>query len=136
PYFEGERTPNRPDATATFFGMTLASTTRENVARAAIEGMLCALTDGLDAVTRLGVSAERILLIGGAAQNPAVQQIAARVFQVPIDGPEPGEYVAAGAARQAGWALTGELPAWSTPVQTHFESDFDAEVIAHYRARG
>ena len=28
PYFEGERTPNLPDATATLFGMTLASTTR------------------------------------------------------------------------------------------------------------
>ncbi|MGO1745762.1 MAG: FGGY family carbohydrate kinase, partial [Microbacterium gubbeenense] len=35
PWFEGERTPNRPDATATLFGMTLASTTRENLARSA-----------------------------------------------------------------------------------------------------
>lgn len=29
PYFEGERTPNLPDATASLSGMTLASTTRE-----------------------------------------------------------------------------------------------------------
>ena len=55
PYFEGERTPNLPDATATLFGMTLASTTRENLARAAIEGMLCGLADGLDAVRGVGV---------------------------------------------------------------------------------
>ncbi|WP_313357847.1 FGGY-family carbohydrate kinase, partial [Microbacterium sp.] len=41
PWFEGERTPNLPDATASLFGMTLASTTRENLARAAIEGVLC-----------------------------------------------------------------------------------------------
>ena len=116
PYFEGERTPNLPDATATLFGMTLASTTRPNLARAAVEGMLSALADGLAAVADQGVVARRVLLIGGAAQNPAVQQIAAQVFDVPVDVPLPGEYVAAGAARQAGWALTGELPAWSTEI--------------------
>ena len=116
--------------------MTLASTTRESLARAAVEGMLCALADGLGAVTRLGVSAERILLIGGAAQNAAVQQVARRVFEVPVDIPEPGEYVAAGAARQAAWALTGTLPAWSTSIQSHLEPDFDPAVIANYRARG
>ena len=72
PYFEGERTPNLPDATASLFGMTLASTTRPNLARAAIEGMLCGLADGLDAIRAQGVEAHRILLIGGAAQNEAV----------------------------------------------------------------
>ena len=136
PYFEGERTPNLPDATATLFGMTIASTTREHLARAAVEGMLCALADGLAAVTALGVTAQRVLLIGGAAQNPAVQQIAGRVFDVPVDVPEPGEYVAAGAARQAGWALTGNLPAWSTAIAVHVESDFDPQVVQRYRERG
>jgi xylulokinase len=96
--------------------------------------MLCALADGLNAVTRLGVTAERILLIGGAAQNPAVQHIATRVFPVPVDVPEPGEYVAAGAARQAGWALTGTLPEWSTPIAAHFESNYDPAVIGAYRS--
>jgi xylulokinase len=77
--------------------MTLSSTSRPNLARAAIEGMLCGLADGLDAVRRLGVAAARILLIGGAAQNPAVQTIAAQVFDAPVVVPEPGEYVALGA---------------------------------------
>ena len=54
PYFEGERTPNLPDATASLTGMTLASTTRENLARAAVEGMLCGLADGLDAIGAAG----------------------------------------------------------------------------------
>jgi len=112
PYFEGERTPNLPDATATLFGMTLASTTRENLARAAIEGMLCGLADGLDAVRRLGVTANRVLLVGGAAANPAVAQIAAEVFDAPVEVPEPGEYVALGAGVQAAWALTGSRPDW------------------------
>ena len=46
PYFEGERTPNLPDATASLSGMTLASTSRENLARAAVEGMLPAWAPG------------------------------------------------------------------------------------------
>jgi xylulokinase len=135
PYFEGERTPNLPDATATLFGLTLASTTRPNLARAAIEGMLSALADGLRAVTDLGVEATRILLIGGAAQNSAVQQIAAQVFGLPVDVPLPGEYVAAGAARQAGWALTGELPAWSTEIAASLPADTSAVIAEQYAAR-
>jgi Sugar (pentulose and hexulose) kinases len=119
PYFEGERTPNLPNATASLTGMTLASTTRENLARAAIEGLLCGLADGLDALTNRGVEAVRVVLIGGAAQNPAIAAIAAQVFDLPVDVPEPGEYVAAGAAVQAAWALTGERPHWTVPlVQT------------------
>jgi len=112
PYFEGERTPNLPDATATLFGMTLASTTRENLARAAIEGMLCGLADGLDAVRRNGVTANRALLIGGAARSTAVSRISSEVFDVGVEVPEPGEYVALGAAAQAAWALTGSRPEW------------------------
>jgi xylulokinase len=135
PYFEGERTPNLPDATATLFGMTLANTTRPALARAAVEGMLCALAEGLAAVTSAGVEARRILLIGGAAQNPAVQRIAADVFAVTVDIPEPGEYVAAGAARQAGWALTGELPGWSTPTATSLEPRGVAVIAEQYAAR-
>ena len=112
PWFEGERTPNRPDATATLSGMTLASTTRENLARAAIEGVLKGLAFGLDAMREHGVTAERVLLIGGAAQSPAVSAIAAEIFDAPVVVPEPGEYVAQGAAVQAAWALTGIRPAW------------------------
>jgi xylulokinase len=113
PYFEGERTPNLPNATATLSGLTLASTSRENLARAAIEGMLCGLADGLDAVLAQGVTARRLLLIGGAAQNPAVSGIAAQVFDVPVVVPEPAEYVAFGAAVQAAWALSGSRPKWT-----------------------
>jgi xylulokinase len=123
PYFEGERTPNLPDATATLTGLTLASTTRPNLARAAIEGMLCGLADGLDAVRAQGVVATRLLLIGGAAQNPAVSAIAAQVFDVPVVVPEPAEYVAAGAAVQAAWALTGTRPTW--PIATAAEPPVD-----------
>jgi xylulokinase len=134
PYLEGERTPNLPDATGTLFGMTLASTTRPNLARAAIEGMLCGLADGLDAVRSQGVEATRLLLIGGAAQNPAVSSIAAQVFEVPVVVPEPGEYVAAGAAAQAAWAVTGERPNWAIAVHAEPAVDFRPVIREQYRA--
>jgi xylulokinase len=134
PWFAGERTPNRPDATATLSGMTLASTTRSNLARAAIEGMLCGLADGLDAVRAQGVVAERILLIGGAAQNSAVQAIAAQVFDVPVVVPEPGEYVALGAATQAAWALTGVRPSWPVPLAAAPAPDYRPVIRQQYAA--
>lgn len=101
PYFEGERTPNLPDATASLSGMTLASTTRENLARAAVEGMLRGLGAGLDALRDLGIPLERALMIGGGAQSEAVRRIAPEILGLPVEVPEPGEYVALGAARQA-----------------------------------
>ncbi|TQJ29833.1 xylulokinase [Microbacterium sp. SLBN-146] len=105
PYFEGERTPNLPDATASLTGMTLASTTRENLARAAVEGMLSGLGAGLEALRALGVPLERALLIGGGAQSEAVRRIAPLVLGLPVELPQPGEYVALGAARQAAAVL-------------------------------
>ncbi|CAN5417210.1 xylulokinase [soil metagenome] len=134
PYFEGERTPNLPDATATLFGMTLASTTRENLARAAVEGLLCGLADGFDALRANGVTARRILLIGGAAQNPAVAAVAAQVFEIPVVVPQPGEYVARGAALQAAWALTGARPEWVVPVVAEPAVDFRAVIREQYAA--
>lgn len=132
PYFEGERTPNLPDATASLSGLTLASTTRENLARAFIEGMLCGLADGLDAITRLGVPAERLVLVGGAARNPAVSAIAAQVFGLPVEVPEPGEYVARGAAVQAAWAVTGARPQWNVATAARVPADPRPAVRAAY----
>ncbi len=134
PYFEGERTPNRPDATARLVGMTIASTTRANLARAAIEGMLCGLADGLAAILRLGVQVDRLLLIGGAAQNPAVAAVAAQIFAEQVVLPEPGEYVAAGAAVQAAWALTGARPTWPVGIVAAPRPDHRPEILEAYRA--
>ena len=124
PYFEGERTPNLPDAKASLHGLTNASTTRENLARAAHEGMLSGLSAGLDALHAAGVRERRLLLIGGAADSPAVQTIAAQVFDAPVVVPAAVEYVAEGAAVQAAWVLTGERPHWqvdliATPLPDH-----------------
>jgi len=114
PYLEGERTPNLPDATGALHGLRLANATPAHQARAAVEGMLCGLADALDALVAQGVRVERILLIGGGARSAAVRAIAPTVFGRPVLVPEPGEYVADGAARQAAWTLAGGdgPPAW------------------------
>jgi len=106
PYFVGERTPDLPDATATLSGMTLASTTRENLARAAVEGMLRGLSAGLDALRGLEVPLERVLLIGGGARSEAVRELASDALRLPVTVPPAQEYVAIGAARQAAATLT------------------------------
>ena len=64
PYFDGERTPNRPDATASLTGLTLHNTTKENLARAFVEGLLCSQRDCLELIRSLGAEINRILLIG------------------------------------------------------------------------
>lgn len=136
PYFEGERTPNLPGATARLSGMTLASTNREGLARAAIEGMLCGLADGFDAIRAHGIVADRVLLIGGAARNPAVSAIAAQVFDAPIVVPAAREYVAAGAAAQAAWALIGSRPSWPVAITAQQPRDPQPIIRRQYAAAG
>ena len=132
PYFEGERTPNLPHAKASLHGMSIASTTRENLARAAIEGMLCGLNAGLQALSALGIEGKRLLLVGGAAQNAAVHEVAKTVFNLPIEIPVPGEYVADGAAVQAAWALTGDRPEWPIEISAKYEPANNPEVMRAY----
>jgi xylulokinase len=133
PYFEGERTPNLPHATAELVGLTLANNTRENIARAAIEGMLCGLNAGLEALAEAGVACSRIFLVGGAAANPAVQVVAGEIFGVPVVIAEPGEYVANGAARQAAQLILGTAPAWNIATIGTVSSPQATKVIENYR---
>ena len=112
PYLAGERTPNLPDATGSLLGMTMENATPANVARAAVEGILCGLADALDALAAQGARIDTVRMVGGAAASPAVREIAASVLGVPVLLPAPGEYVADGAARQAAWVLRGTMPRW------------------------
>ncbi len=101
PYFDGERTPNRPDASGAISGLR-TGTTREQLARAAIEGVVCGLLDGLDALTRAGVRADGdIVLVGGGAQSAAYERVVADLSGRPVVVPDASEHVAAGACAQA-----------------------------------
>jgi xylulokinase len=132
PYFEGERTPNRPTATGVFAGMNLNNSNQEDIARAMVEGMLAGLADAVDALVALGVGVNRILLIGGAAKNPAVPVIASALFGREVLVPPAGEYVANGAAKQAAWALLGEMPTWDLGEVIHHNSAATPEVMSRY----
>ena len=136
PYFEGERTPNRPDATGVLSGMTIENSTRENIARAMVEGMLAGLADAVHSLEKLGVEVKRILLVGGAAKNPAVAPIASALFGREVLLPPAGEYVADGAAKQAAWALLGGglPPQWNLGEVESYSSNPTPEVLVKYRA--
>jgi xylulokinase len=136
PYLEGERTPNRPLSTGSLHGLTLTSLTPAYLARAAVEGMLCALADGLDAVLAQApeVRLNRVTLVGGGARSVAVREIAPTIFGVPVVVPPPSEYVADGAARQAAWVASGtaEPPQWTLAGSQVFEADAVPSVRARY----
>ena len=105
PYFEGERTPNLPDATAELRGMTLANSDRAHVARATVEGLLTLMRFALDAMRAQGAPIEKVLLVGGGAKSTAVQALASQFLDAEVELPAPGEYVALGAAKQAARVL-------------------------------
>jgi xylulokinase len=122
PYLDGERTPNRPNANGVLRGLTTSNATPENLARAAVEAVLCSLADAVDCLRPCGITPGRILLTGGAAKSRAVREIAPAIFGLPVAIPEPAEYVALGAARQAAWALAvaDAPPGWpAAPAAVH-----------------
>lgn len=134
PYFEGERTPDRPAATGALHGLRLATATPEHLARATVEGLLCGLADAVDALVTQGVDVRRVLLIGGGARSEAVRRIAPALLGRPVLVPPPGEYVANGAARQAAWVLAGgdAPPDWALDGVQRYEADPQPQVRARY----
>ena len=136
PFLNGERTPNRPDATGALHGVRLTNTTPGHLARAAVEGLLCGLADGIDRLREHGVRTERVVLVGGGARSPAVRAIAPAIFGMPVAVPEPGEYVADGAARQAAWALSGSAapPDWPRPPAVEYSAEPVPSIRERYAA--
>lgn len=134
PYLEGERTPDRPSATGALTGLTLRNSTPEDIARAMIEGMLCGLVDAVSQLETQGVAVSRILIIGGAAKNPAIAPIASSLFGKPVYLPRDGEYVADGAAFQIAWTLIGERPQWQNSEMKKVESLADPSIMERYLA--
>ncbi len=111
PYLVGERTPNRPNATGTLEGIR-SDVSRELLARAAFEGVVCSLLEGLDALEAAGVPTRtgRLVLLGGGARSSAYRQILATLASRPVTIPYDNEIVSAGAAVQAAVLATGSGP--------------------------
>lgn len=128
PYLEGETTPDLPHTAGSLHGLRRESMKPDFVARAAFEGMLCGLADALDVLRRRGVrvggeGGGRVFLLGQAAALPAVRAAAPGILGAQVVVPEPADYAAIGAARQAAWALAGggAPPQWPAPACEVFE---------------
>ena len=109
PYFAGERTPNRPAATGVVSGLR-PDVSRADFARAAYEGVVFGLLDGLDALRREAVGPAphgRTILVGGGARSPAYRRIVADLSGLPITIADGDEHVAMGACVQAAAVLHG-----------------------------
>jgi len=105
PHFDGERTPNLPEATGILHGLR-NTTSPADLARAAHEGVVDGLLYGRDCLASAGAATDgRLHLIGGGAHSPAYRQIVADRNRAPIRVPNVDETVAAGAAVQAAMML-------------------------------
>ena len=134
PYLEGERTPNRPDATGALHGLTLASSTPAHLARAAVEGLLCGLADALDALVAAGVPVQRAFLVGGAARSEAVARIAPAILGRPVLLPTPGR-VRGRRGRPAGGLGAGRRRTGRRSGRRPTPSTFEAEPTPAVRER-
>jgi xylulokinase len=136
PWFDGERTPNRPDATGTLAGLR-TDVTRDQLARAAYEGVVCGLLDGLDALDAAGAPAAgaRVVLVGGGSRSAAYQRVVADLSGrvVEVHGDE--EQVAKGACIQAASVLHGTSPeeiasAWKHAPSAEIQPDPEVDRAA------
>lgn len=132
PYFEGERTPDVPDARGAVLGASLVNFSRENLARAFVEGTVAGQVYMLDALANSHVATEKLILIGGAAQSAAVQQVLGEMVSVPIAVPTPDEYVTKGAAMQAAAALDGQFPSWTSSSTVLPARDHQPQIAAQH----
>jgi xylulokinase len=142
PYFDGERTPNLPDAAAAFFGLR-HDTDPRSILMATYEGAIVSLLDALDIidVCSSGVDTNApLVLIGGGARGETWQRVVQRLSGRAVSIPEATELVAIGAAVQAAATLRGETPQgvatrWQTDRGTLLEPvSRDTETIARHRS--
>lgn len=146
PYFDGERTPDRPDATGMLTGLR-SDVTPEQVARAAVEGVVCSLLGGLDALRDAGVAVDhgRLLLVGGGARSAAFRQVLAGLAQRVVVVPDGNEHVALGAcvqaaARQSARPIAEVQAAWGLGAGTVVDPEPGVDAVsvraAYASARG
>ena len=110
PFFDGERTPNLPNASATFTGMR-HDTDPGQILRAAYEGCVASLLEALDELGSHGSGVDPsapLLLIGGGAAGAAWQEVVRALSGRAVQIPAEQELVALGAAAQAAALLDGE----------------------------
>ncbi|HKA84893.1 MAG TPA: xylulokinase [Acidimicrobiales bacterium] len=110
PYLDGERTPDRPNATGVVAGLR-SDVGREQLARAAVEGVVCGLLDGLDALASFAPTDGQLIVVGGGSRSHAYRQVLADLSGREVLVPHVGEQVATGACVQAAAVAAHSEPA-------------------------
>ncbi|WP_172116014.1 xylulokinase [Halomonas hibernica] len=103
PFFNGERVPMLPEASADFLGLNSINTHQANLCRAVVEGATFGLRYGLELLGDLTAGASQIRLIGGGANSPVWRQMVADITGTEVICPEITDAAALGAAIQAAW---------------------------------
>ena len=123
PYLDGERTPSRPGAAGVLAGLH-SDTTREELAKAAYDGVVQGMVRGMETLQSLvGTSiTNRVLAVGGGARSLAYRQFIADRCGRPVLTVGAPEATARGACIQAAAVLHGTTvsamrDAW-TPATT------------------
>jgi xylulokinase len=102
PYLDGDYTPNNDtNARGVFIGMDTA-TTKNDMLRAALEGVAFCILDSMMLVRDLGAEANDIKISGGSTKSPLWMQIISDVTGCPLSLPEESEGAPLGCAIMAG----------------------------------
>lgn len=140
PYLDGERTPNRPKAAGWLSGIR-SDVSREQLARAAVEGVVCGLLDALDALRNETGAMDRVVMAGGGAHSAAYRQVLADLCDLPVVVSVATYAVATGACVQAAAVLEQKDPAevaarWGLGDTTVIERSASASTEAAEAVRG
>ncbi|WP_072690296.1 xylulokinase [Rhodococcus marinonascens] len=107
PFLDGERTPNRPNAQGLLSDITSA-TTREEMARAFLEGPLLSLLAHRDALRSYGLRCDGpMTVVGGGTRSRATLALLADLSGDVVTVPDAGEASARGACVQAAAVSAG-----------------------------
>ena len=104
PWYEGERTPDLPNASPIYFGFSYDDLTKEKVARGLIEGHVLNLYEGF---SKMPIKPKEIYLTGGLSQSRVWCQMIADIFNCKAT-PVLGEGAALEAALHAGCIWNNE----------------------------
>jgi len=143
PFFNGERTPNLPNAKGSLLGIDATNCSKGHLLRATVEGATFGLKFGIDELTALGLPADEVVLTGGGANSRVWQQIVADVTGLPVKLLKQSEGAGFGAALQALWTLEQRSDASRTIkdiTDAHINHDPsrgaepNPETVKHYQA--
>lgn len=135
PYLVGERTPYAdPNIRASFIGMD-GTHERIHFARAVMEGITFSLNESVDIFRQAGKTVDKVVSIGGGAQNPVWLQMQADIFNATVVSLEneqgPGLGAAMLAAYGCGWFPS--LEACADQFVKHADSyEPKAEAVEQY----